>query len=904
VLRNYESPFLDHATYPRRRLELPAVVDLEAEDLYSSSPFSSEDQERYDDYEEEDSFGYVDTESVVSAREHASLELLDAEDIDDVDVELIELDNELRDELDEESEDEGEDFEEDFAVSLDNDIYDDEFEDGDECELESYLDDESDGEEWEEVDEIENNESKEVRYEDEHNHQTYDLDETEDQNSYDDEADEYDFESDSTSPVHIESQIKRRHEPRRPDRFRGSAFEIESDYEYDFDVNEIAIADKEDEIGHDESGEEIDEEIVNELFAYDVEREGYPSSYHGEVDLDSEGELHESLFIEPIEGDDVFDEDLEWLSEEVKLVESYIPSSKLSWSDASREQLQFMQKVYRAVVARSSKKRSFIPSLPEGEISEIENIELQKDAASALEKLLQAARQKINGLKKNVKIKIASGYRSADKQFRLWEKKFPDYYKRTQIARSKLSGGDHGTKSVNYMAGFIRGRLAAPGYSLHQSGVAVDFQPTENGKRFIISTKSAHRKNWRNTWFWNWLTNNAATYKFYQNNNIDEPWHWEYRGNNGAKPKLPVKSVGTDDISAWDSIIEKAKDTAASGKSLYIAMSLISKGERDENKITNTVFYAQHPSKEKKLKRHDPLIKDWLNIRSNIVRPLLSALKKTRKNKVDATVLKPGKNIANVNGSTISKQHKIRKYQKYYTMHPESGTLTKDREGMHRKPEVPRGLGDRSGVTLGVGIDLTTLVRKKSGKRGRLELASAIAANSNVLGKWIMDVPNNIRGVTARRWLKDHPMPGGGFTSVQLNQLYRFGRQIFDQRAKLRLLGKTGYRIADANPPMTLAAYNDLALDPTSPRDDYLLEFLADLAWNSAHFARGKQNKIAQALTAENVKGDRYEKQIAQLGNLRNFIERGKFGGNEGRWRRLGWIDAKITQLRVDRSVR
>lgn len=83
MLYDFESPFIDPESYPQRRLELPTTVDSEEEDIYGDSPFSDEGQERYDNYEEEDRIGFVDTEFVVSAREHASVELLDAEDIDD-----------------------------------------------------------------------------------------------------------------------------------------------------------------------------------------------------------------------------------------------------------------------------------------------------------------------------------------------------------------------------------------------------------------------------------------------------------------------------------------------------------------------------------------------------------------------------------------------------------------------------------------------------------------------------------------------------------------------------------------------------------------------------------------------------------------------------------------------------
>ncbi len=698
--------------------------------------------------------------------------------------------------------------------------------------------------------------------------------------------------------------------------------EFDNEYHNDLFIEELETEDDEDEIEDEQIS--ITDNSYSEMEI--LEHEGHPEMYNVETSLeieDQEEGFQDDANEDEIEGysqdyyfedfvdeneydEGDLDEDLESISsEENNLVESFIPASKLSWQGASNEQLGFMKKVYKVHIARASNRRKFMPSLPDNKRGSVEGSWLRIDAANALRGLLQDVRQEISRLNKNITIKIASGYRSADRQFALWPQRFQNYYKRTQEHRSKLPDGKHGVQAVNYMVNYISVRFAAPGFSLHQSGTAVDLQPIENGKRYLNKTTGIHRNNWQKTWFWSWLIKNAATYGFYQNTKIKEPWHWEYNANNGGDNSghEPVHSKNTTNNDFFGDIIQKGKDAASSflqtGNLISIAKDAISRGERDENKITNDVFYSKYPSeKEKKLKPGDPLIKEWLSMRKNIVRPLLNDLKNTQKSRGENTLAKPNNSGASPKTSI---HPKIIKYQKHY-MYAKPGALTKEREGMHHRPEVPKGLGNKSGVTLGVGIDLTALIRKKGGERGRIELVNAIAKNNIAQAKWIMGVPNNIRGAIASQWLKNHPMPGDGFTTIQLNQLYRFGRRIFDHRAKLRLLGKTGYPIADADPPLTLNAYNNLALDPAHPDDDYLLELLADLAWNSAHFAKGRQNKIVRALSAVNVKGDRYERQIAQLGNLRDFIAKGKFGGTEGRFRRLGWINAKITQLKADRG--
>lgn len=87
--------------------------------------------------------------------------------------------------------------------------------------------------------------------------------------------------------------------------------------------------------------------------------------------------------------------------------------------------------------------------------------------------------------------------------------------------------------------------------------------------------------------------------------------------------------------SSLSDIIQKGKKTIEnifqSGKLISVALAIISKGIRDENKITNAVFYAKYPLKKGyKLKKEDPLIKDWIQIRNVLIRPLLQENKGTK----------------------------------------------------------------------------------------------------------------------------------------------------------------------------------------------------------------------------------------------------------------------------------
>lgn len=62
------------------------------------------------------------------------------------------------------------------------------------------------------------------------------------------------------------------------------------------------------------------------------------------------------------------------------------------------------------------------------------------------------------------------------------------------------------------------------------------------------------------------------------------------------------------------------------GKGILSAKLAMQKGERDENKLTNLIFFARHPElpTSYKLKSHQKaLVKEWVHIRNTIVRPMI-----------------------------------------------------------------------------------------------------------------------------------------------------------------------------------------------------------------------------------------------------------------------------------------
>ena len=215
------------------------------------------------------------------------------------------------------------------------------------------------------------------------------------------------------------------------------------------------------------------------------------------------------------------------------------PASRLTWPGASEEQLDFKRKVYRRHVSQSEAKRRFVPSVPKADLGNVEfGQQMRKAAAASCVALLAKARAALAGEKAqgkaaalNVKAFGArSGYRSVERQFNGWQGAFGTYYRDTQAQRASLQGGSHGEAAVKVLAQYIGRRLGAPGFSLHNTGLAMDFFTKEGTLSLGPNTSAKSVAAWKRSWLFDWLKRNAAAYQFFQNTNIDEPWHWEYRG--------------------------------------------------------------------------------------------------------------------------------------------------------------------------------------------------------------------------------------------------------------------------------------------------------------------------------------------------------------------------------------
>jgi LAS superfamily LD-carboxypeptidase LdcB len=220
----------------------------------------------------------------------------------------------------------------------------------------------------------------------------------------------------------------------------------------------------------------------------------------------------------------------------------------------SAEHVAFRGRVLAAHIARSRKARGAPqPDLPGSALDTIPGttVSTRSDTAAAAGRLLAAANMALAQARaagdadalKTLELTATSGYRDQAYQRNLWIRYFSaegGYYDRTRAAREALPGGPHSDAALDYMlrskrsGGFgLTGRIAAPGYSNHQGGIAVDFfQKRKKGHRIENKTNDTARARWRRSWFHQWLRKHAEEFHFQPLST--EEWHWEYRPSTAA----------------------------------------------------------------------------------------------------------------------------------------------------------------------------------------------------------------------------------------------------------------------------------------------------------------------------------------------------------------------------------
>jgi len=211
----------------------------------------------------------------------------------------------------------------------------------------------------------------------------------------------------------------------------------------------------------------------------------------------------------------------------------HLGSAALHW-DANPDGVPFMRAVYEAHVARAARRRPFRGSLNRSDLARLADGQwLQRDAARQARSMLAAAQSALSQDKaagdplarEVVSFWVSSGYRSATRQYQLWQQRFPGYFAETQDRRAQLRGGATGPAAAEWLASWIGQWLAAPGFSNHNAGRAIDLA-CRLARGTTLTAKREHIPRWHASWLHDWLTENAASYSFQPY--LPEPWHWEH----------------------------------------------------------------------------------------------------------------------------------------------------------------------------------------------------------------------------------------------------------------------------------------------------------------------------------------------------------------------------------------
>lgn len=180
-----------------------------------------------------------------------------------------------------------------------------------------------------------------------------------------------------------------------------------------------------------------------------------------------------------------------------------------------------------------AKGRPYCANVPDGELAVIEGKHRMRiEAAEQCRALLAAAREALTGAKssgdseaaKTKRIGVHSAYRNIEEDTLSWNASFKKYYATTRSQREALPGGVHGKRALSVMLRRMISYKAAPGYSNHSNGLAVDFSTTHGGE--TLKSNTTQRNLWKNAWLYSWLVGNAGTYGFQPL--ASEEWHWDY----------------------------------------------------------------------------------------------------------------------------------------------------------------------------------------------------------------------------------------------------------------------------------------------------------------------------------------------------------------------------------------
>ncbi len=239
----------------------------------------------------------------------------------------------------------------------------------------------------------------------------------------------------------------------------------------------------------------------------------------------------------------------------------------------------FEESVLQRHIARSAHrgKRHPVEDIPDSELAVVEGpYKLRKGPAQTCRKLLQQARIDLaneqavllkmtpanrDDERRKIKKKgevpptevtaigITSAYRSPAYDSALWHRYFRNkYYPVTYPERARLScweGGAFGWQATQSLVDLIAKRKAAPGFSNHSNGIAVDFFTVEGGRTLAADTGQSNKglrkvnAHWEKSWFYMWLEKHKGEYGIERI--PTEAWHWEFHEKAAARAAAPER---------------------------------------------------------------------------------------------------------------------------------------------------------------------------------------------------------------------------------------------------------------------------------------------------------------------------------------------------------------------------
>lgn len=213
------------------------------------------------------------------------------------------------------------------------------------------------------------------------------------------------------------------------------------------------------------------------------------------------------------------------------------------WADLTVQERDLLARVSIAQRnRRSNQNRAIFRSETPKDIVDVPGhpgTQFAAEGVAPLLKMVEDARAHLAKVDPKGEIALGSGYRAYEEQLKQWPLKLKIYFLRhKQALAAHFKNGSYTDDAVCALRETASPLYAFPGYSNHQSGRAIDFRTRvgAKGPLLVANTKEDAKRAWCQTPLYLWLIVHAREYGFVQDD-IDEPWHWEFDPAAARDPK-------------------------------------------------------------------------------------------------------------------------------------------------------------------------------------------------------------------------------------------------------------------------------------------------------------------------------------------------------------------------------